>query len=238
MECVCQGPGSCSMRCSRVGVAAGGHVGGFGYGVNRSSTEPPILFESWLENLITACAGRTHRKGTRRRPRQPLARQLETLEDRSLLSISFNPTSGALNIVGTSAADTAEVSSPSAGVLRASLTTASETETQDFTLADVNLVVFTGADGNDEFTNLSGVSANASGNGGSGPDTLKGDSGDDLVSGSLGNDSLKGGTGNDVLLGGAGDDELQGESDDDQLSGKSGNDTIEGGSGIPGRCHE
>ena len=204
-----------------------------------------MLFESWLLSLLPGSASEPRRKGTRRRPRQPLARQLETLEDRSLLSISFNPASGSLNIVGTAAADTAEVSSPSAGVLRASLTTASETETQDFALADVNLVVFSGADGDDEFTNLTGVSANASGNGGddtliggSGPDTLKGDSGDDLVSGSLGNDSLKGGSGNDVLLGGAGDDELQGESDDDQLSGKSGNDTIEGGSGIPGRCHE
>ncbi|MFP6703334.1 MAG: hypothetical protein VB861_16425, partial [Planctomycetaceae bacterium] len=85
-----------------------------------------MLFDSWLQSLFPGLADGRHRpRVRRRRPRPSLAHQLETLEDRSLLSISFNPTSGAVNIVGTIGADTAEVSSPSAGVLRAVLTTTS-----------------------------------------------------------------------------------------------------------------
>ena len=71
-----------------------------------------------------------------------------------------------MNIVGTTEADAAQVSSPTPGVLRAALTTTFGTVSQDFTLADVNLVVFTGSSGDDQFTNLTGVSANASGNDG------------------------------------------------------------------------
>ena len=97
-----------------------------------------MLFKSWLNRLFPRTPdGRLHNR-RRRRPRRQLANQLEPLEDRSLLSISFNPTSGAVNIVGTTGADVVQVSSPTADVLRAAMTNSSGTESQEFALADVH----------------------------------------------------------------------------------------------------
>jgi Ca2+-binding RTX toxin-like protein len=77
--------------------------------------------------------------------------------------------------------------------------------------------------------------------GGADNDNLNGDAGDDLLDGGAGNDSLSGGTGNNILSGGDGDDtlatdygssgSLAGDAGNDRLSGYGGATEFDGGTG-------
>jgi len=73
-----------------------------------------------------------------------------------------------------------------------------------YAAAGVSKIWFTGADGNDSFTNKTGVASWAFG--GNGNDTLTGGSGNDMLCGGAGNDVLEGRGGDDALYGGAGND--------------------------------
>ena len=165
---------------------------------------------------------------------------VESLERRVLLSITL--VGGELQLVGTSGADTAEVWTSSGrtyGKLNSSQAS--------WTSSAVTSVRFSGGDGNDVFTNRTGLRTTAHGDagadrltGGTGGDCLYGDAGADFLDGGANSDSLYGGNGNDTLEGGDGNDTLRGEADNDTLAGEggvdylygnTGNDTLSGGSG-------
>jgi hypothetical protein len=193
---------------------------------------------------------RMKRRSRRRSDGRAVALHAEWLEQRELLSvnqITFDSTSSAIVIQGTSDADQAEVRTDASGQIRVSLTTPGETVTASFAKSTVALIKFIGGDGDDRFSNgtdIPSVAWGGAGNdvlyGGSGADRLYGEDGNDLLSGwagidrldgGAGNDRLFGGDGNDVLIGNEGDDELNGEDGDDRLSGWAGNDRLDGGAG-------
>lgn len=149
---------------------------------------------------------------------------LEPLDHRVLPAAGVRLSLGKLILEGTRGADVASVSIVD-GRVSASLNGVVST----FDPAQVRSIVFKGAAGDDQFTNNTGISADA--RGGSGNDTLRGGSGDDRLRGEDGDDTLLGGAGNDKLEGGRGADDLQGDDGDDRIVGESGDDHAHGGAG-------
>lgn len=108
----------------------------------------------------------------------------------------------------------------------------------EFPTAIVQMLSFTGFEGNDTFTNQTQVSSRASGglgndvlSGGGGADRFAGGAGDDVLNGWGGNDSLTGDAGADQINGGVGDDTVDGGSEIDTILGGAGNDHLVGGAG-------
>jgi hypothetical protein len=150
---------------------------------------------------------------------------------------------GVLTITGGSGNDTASVIATS----RLSLSVTLNRASYSYSAASVTKIVFYGQDGDDTFTNSTGLPSTINGgdgndilNGGSGPDfivggygqdTIHGNAGDDTIWGSGGSDVLYGDDGNDVIYGHGGNDEIHGGAGRDTLNGGSGNDTIYGDSG-------
>src|ERR1700734_233818 len=100
----------------------------------------------------------------------------EVLEERRLLSISFNSSTGLMTITGTNYNDLIQVGQ-SGTTLKVS--------------SNVTIPAYIdGGTGNDSIT------------GGAGNDTLIGNDGNDTLRGYGGNDSLSGANGNDILDGG------------------------------------
>jgi len=123
--------------------------------------------------------------------------------------INNDPTTLAINIVGTTAVNFSTLNFNGSGSADFDNNTDRITITGD---AESNSITGTGfAD------SIDGGNGSDSLIGGAGSDTLIGGDGDDTLSGGNGNDSLSGGNGNDTLIGGDGDD---------RLSGGEGNDTF------------
>ncbi len=95
-----------------------------------------------------------------------------------------------------------------------------DTDTRDYDLDDIDLIVFRGLGGNDYFVNDTYVPCHA-----------YGDAGNDVLLGGWGNDDIYGGTGNDYVDGRNGNDDLWGNAGYDYLYGGNGNDYLNAGSG-------
>jgi len=166
---------------------------------------------------------RTHRGGSHL--------GMESLEGRIVLTagIGFDPRSGVLTIEGSVANDVCVVRQ-TARTLTATLTLGGvTTETRSVRASDVKLIVFKGLDGDDSFTNETGVKTVA--NGGRGVDTIRGGRGADEIRGGNGGDRLFGNAGNDVIYGGNGDDFAEGGEGNDREYGEAGDDDLHGGRG-------
>jgi Ca2+-binding RTX toxin-like protein len=98
----------------------------------------------------------------------------------------------------------------------------------DLTGTGVELVKFSGGNGNDKLDGTA-TSTRLEAEGGAGDDELIGSSIADTLSGGDGNDTIGGEKGNDVMIGGNGDDTLEWDDGDgsDIISGNAGNDTVE-----------
>jgi hypothetical protein len=160
---------------------------------------------------------------------------LEPLEGRELpAGISFIASSGVVLISGSAHNDVAVVDLDN-GDLKVDLASYRSSNRltpffQDSQRFDPNLVqkvIFTGADGNDRFSNGSGEVCQIFGNAGN--DTLNGGSGADTIKGGSGNDTIHGEAGNDVIKDSGGINKLYGDIGMDRLYGGSGADTIDGG---------
>ncbi len=199
-----------------------------------------MSFSGWLESLRNRRWSRKVRAG--------LARRIEAVESRQLLSAVSLFVGGELNVSSTADEDivirpnpmrTSDVQVLIDGVPDANLS--------GIRLTDVTSIVI---DGGDEANNidLSAVLAAAFPNidairvdGHNGHDTIAGSrdygdsinggDGNDLITDAGGLNTLFGGDGHDTITGGLGNDQLIGDDGDDSLTGGTGNDTIDGGNG-------
>lgn len=156
------------------------------------------------------------------------------LEDRRLLAVSstFDSGTGVLSFFGDATANTINVQQTGNFLeITGDLTAQHEA-------ADVSLIQFFGAAGDDFFQNFTDIDTLAVGHEGNdelrtagGTDQLFGNDGDDLLVSLGGNDRLIGNDGVDVLYGGDGDDALFGLLGDDELNGEAGDDTLVAGFG-------
>jgi Ca2+-binding RTX toxin-like protein len=156
----------------------------------------------------------------------------EPLESRRLYSVSAIATGGVLAVTGDNNANAITVSRNVAGTLLVN-NGAIHIGGSVATVANVNLIKVSGADGNDRIVldETNGVLPNASLSGGNGNDTLVGGSGADSLNGDAGDDLLLGNGGNDQLLGGAGNGSVVGVAVSDQSCGQGGYGRIRGNTG-------
>jgi hypothetical protein len=176
-------------------------------------------------------AARNHTPRSSRSDRRKSQLGVESLEGRIVLTagIGFDPRSGVLTIEGAAANDVCVVRQ-TGRTLSASLNVGGgSTETRSLRASDVKLIVFKGLDGDDSFTNETGIRAVA--NGGLGNDTLRGGRNADEIRGGNGSDNLFGNGGNDTLWGGRGDDYAEGGEGNDREYGEAGHDDLHGGRG-------
>jgi hypothetical protein len=181
--------------------------------------------------------------------------EVESLEERQLLSVSSLFFSGSTLVVTSNNAPTNVVVYPSGSNIV--IQEVGTTHAWTYAASRVGRVEFQGGAGNDRFVNdVYALPVTAFGNGGNdylegyngadqliggdgndtlvgygGNDTLWGGAGNDLLKGMDGNDQLIGGTGDDTLVGGAGNDTLWGEDGNDQLVGGAGSNVLYGGNG-------
>ena len=204
--------------------------------------------------------------GSRRRRRTPRRRTprvtpaMESLEDRTLLSVAtltvesqalaephefceYAPTptfevdaSGVAHVGGTHGNDVITAAVNAQNVLVVNV--------NEYTFTVSNSLV-TGLDidakcGNDLVSVLSSVEHGTSitlGNGNDtayalgGPATVTGDAGNDFIVGGNNADTIHGGKGNDIILSGAGNDTVFGGAGDDRIAGGDGSDILHGGGG-------
>ncbi len=169
---------------------------------------------------------RTNGSAIRRRTNRIQAHSpAELLEPRALLAggsgstpvavIALNTTTHEVVITGTSYADAATVSAPTATTVKVRVVTGSKAVEATYTTTDVAKITFNAGARNDSLTNSTDRPINMNGGdgndtliGGSGNDTFAGGSGDDSVSGGLGDDAFAGSSGNDFFDGGQGNDLL------------------------------
>jgi Ca2+-binding RTX toxin-like protein len=148
--------------------------------------------------------------------------ELEALDQRLVLTnhIHFDQINGALTMIGTAVGDVAHVQidtkntrSPQDDVVVATLKYGLTVENLTEPLARVKRIDFHGNNGDDKFTNDTGI--------------------DSVAYGEAGKDTLIGGSGHDVLLGGTGKDTLYGRAGNDYLDGSPDGaiDTLLGGAG-------
>jgi Ca2+-binding RTX toxin-like protein len=97
-----------------------------------------------------------------------------------------------------------------------------DTDDRDYDLEDIDLIVFHGFSGDDDFWNNTPIPSVAYG--GAGDDVLLGGSADDDLYGGAGGDYLAGGSGNDDLFGGRDADYLYGGPQQDYLKAGTGED--------------
>jgi len=148
---------------------------------------------------------------------------------------SFELTDGVLKIAGTESADAIQVTQSAT-----TLTVTRNETTQEYSLADVDLIEIRSGAGDDVVVAGNSVTVplhiwagagNDTIEGGKGADWLFGEAGDDTLHGRHGNDYLSGGDGEDTLLGGNGKDTLFGDADNDYLDGGYHSDRLRGGDG-------
>jgi hypothetical protein len=152
----------------------------------------------------------------------------EPLEPRTLLSVTFNDTTGYVDVITTRRADVVYANMRK-GRLKISVNGVLEASRRLRGVA--GLFVETGR-GNDTVTIATSVPLPCSLVGDSGNDSLAGANDADTLLGAAGDDVLTGMGGDDVLYGGAGDDGLLGEDGRDALfGGIGGADFLDGGAG-------
>lgn len=95
-----------------------------------------------------------------------------------------------------------------------------DVDTRDYDIDDVDLIVFQGFSGDDQFWNSTPI-----------PCVAYGGDGNDVLLGGWGDDDLRGGNGDDFLAGRSGDDDLYGDAGSDYLYGNSGDDYLKAGTG-------
>jgi Ca2+-binding RTX toxin-like protein len=183
----------------------------------------------------------------------------ELLEQRQLLSVSFNPGTGILTITEANGRDRVNISQSGNTLL------VSEQSSKPKSFTNVSLIVIQDTAspqhaGRDSFILDPSVTVPASITGNGGHDTIQGGSGNDTLVTTGGNDCIVGGAGDDTILlggtidptvpdpyckdhgnphypgstayGGAGNDYIVGTPEDDYISGDAGNDTLHGGDGF------
>jgi Ca2+-binding RTX toxin-like protein len=163
----------------------------------------------------------------------------EGLEPRRLMSISLDPATGNLTIIGTNNADSLEFSEEYVPVSNKHVLRLHVNGKQiDYKWAAVKSMTIQTLGGNDTVI-LGSIPMGARIEGGDGDDILSAGDGKDSIFGGNGNDYcfgrdnhdyIEGGPGYDMLLGGNGNDRILPFSDskgDDTVSGGSGNDTVD-----------
>jgi hypothetical protein len=148
-------------------------------------------------------------------PRRPPLMQLESLEERSLLSATL--VDGVLTIDGTDASDDVRICQRGTD-----LSVTVNGERQAFAIDDVQQLVVNALAGDDRVTIRTRDAIDA---------IVDGGDGNDVIVGGNGNDQLTGGAGDDQIRGGAGDDAIDGGDGNDRLAGEPGTDTVLGGTG-------
>ncbi len=196
----------------------------------------------WIQNT-------TKKKRSQRRS-QATGQNYYGLESRQMLAVTVLQSGGELQIRGDHLDNTVEVSTLNAGNLRV---TVQGEGAYDFASSGIDLIRFTGGNGDDVFTNLTDLDTFATGNrgddvlstrggndrlyGGFGRDTISSTSGTnilngleevDIITGGTGNDTIYGFEGNDVINGGAGDDYIVAGRGDDTVNAGDGDDTVFG----------
>ena len=125
----------------------------------------------------------------------------ETLETRSLMSATLDPSTGVLTVLGKSGADRILVSQYFGEVH-----VDHNSVRQTFPAAAVSYVSVFGLDGNDTIRATDAVSRPVKVNGGAGNDRIRGGGAGDNLVGGAGDDFLEGGLGADTFWGGPGGD--------------------------------
>ena len=174
----------------------------------------------------------------RKRPRQRVRAQIETLEDRVLLAnvsligetLTIQAGRGEQNFLTIQNDGSNLLIEDTAGLIAIAGVTANLDGSISVAAAAVNEIRIDARDGNDR-VDLADLSIPAIVRGGSGDDVLIGGKGGDFLLGQSGNDNLHGGKGNDNIRGGTGDDRVWGGMGDDRISGSLGNDILRGGNG-------
>ena len=95
-----------------------------------------------------------------------------------------------------------------------------DTDDKDYDIEDIDLIVFQGFAGDDDFWNNTPV-----------PCVAYGDDGNDTLLGGWSDDDLHGGKGDDFIAGRSGDDDLYGDSGSDYLYGGTEDDYLKAGTG-------
>jgi Ca2+-binding RTX toxin-like protein len=161
--------------------------------------------------------------------------QMDALEDRRLLAITYDAVTSSLSIVGTSSNDSYLVSQDTNNVI------VDHGGTQTLfsrTLQPIKRIYANLDDGNDILTLEETMTMPLVANGGNGNDLIAGGAAVDVILGGDGidflygrgrRDYLDGGSGNDFISGGDGNDIILGKSGHDILFGNAGNDFISGG---------
>jgi Ca2+-binding RTX toxin-like protein len=202
-------------------------------------------FHSWLEAIRNR---NRRRKQTRPRPADVCQQPTESLERRTLLSVSSLIINGELSIISDADDSIAIRVNPfdltTLQVLEngTSATTVGNVQVADITSININagagnnLIDLSGVDSN-TFINLTSVSVR--GNDGNDTiigtldlnDSLTGGDGDDTITGGLGNNVIDAGDGNDEVTSGAGDDTVDLGDGNDLLFAGLGNDSVRGSDG-------
>ncbi|MCH2590378.1 MAG: hypothetical protein MK004_18080 [Planctomycetales bacterium] len=203
---------------------------------------------SWIDSLRNRLAS----PGSHRR-RQSAPRNVEALEDRTLLSVTSLFVNGLLSVTATSG-ESIRITTDT--TLNAVVEVDGEIDTNlpQVLAGDVEQIEVIGGDGDNviDLTDVRSAIFNhtdpvtgdpmpISINGSDGQDTIDGSTdlddvilggdGDDVIQAGTGDNHIDGGDGNDNLSGGAGNDNLVGEDGRDTLRGENGSDTLSGGNG-------
>lgn len=150
---------------------------------------------------------------------------VQPLENRALLSATFDVATGVLDVQGTEGDDTIVVGLNAADATKVDVVVNGTTELS-VDLADIQKILASGGNGDDAITIGAGVLDDAELRGGNGQDSLTGGDGNDLLVGGNGKDSLLGGLGNDSLNGGNGKDHLDGGLGTNVIISGKGKDTV------------
>jgi Ca2+-binding RTX toxin-like protein len=176
----------------------------------------------------------------RREAKAPVG--LESLEDRRMMSVSYNATTGTVAITGTAGNDYITAYSNSStgkttfygasasptsiitgGILKVEVYASGGNDTVRLTSMVAKPTYISLGDGNDVFYGGAGNDIVVAGNG---DDIVLAGAGNDNVYGGFGNDAIDGQAGNDYLYGGDGNDIITGGTGKDYMYGQNGNDTI------------
>jgi hypothetical protein len=185
------------------------------------------------------CLQRLHcylKPGDRAQRPQKLPRrlQLESLEDRALLSVTASLSQGVLHVDGTAQADTIYLHETNSGLVYL------DGVSGGFLASSINKILINGGAGNDTIRldltdNIPGfvpITIPAEIHGGDGDDLIVGGRGSNTIFGEAGNDTIWGGAGGNYIDGGIGNDTLVGGANCyNQLFGDAGADLLYGGSG-------
>src|SRR5262245_47866624 len=185
-----------------------------------------------LMNLFVNRQG--HRRRSRRGRDVGRSLGLESLEGRTVLSVTALVQGTQLVVSGDPLDNNIIISRDAAGTILVNDNNGPVAITgRTPTVANTLTILAFGGAGNDTVAldESNGALPRARINGGDGNDVIIGGSSADVLSGQQGDDTLLGGGGSDVLNGDDGDDSLDGGTGDDHLNGEGGNDVLNGGDG-------